>query len=89
MSFSTENAFSKTGGQLKLTGSHTSQFAHAGTSHEVTLSWGHASLRSFPIEVHIDGHPILKSRVFNRNWPLSLCPWVVVAALIIYNTYKP
>ncbi|NKI71066.1 hypothetical protein GN109_16695 [Collimonas pratensis] len=79
----------KTGGQLKLTGSHSTQFEHAGVNHEVTLTWGHAGLRSFPVEVDIDGKRVLKSRVFTRNWPLSFLPWVAaVTGFIVYSAFR-
>jgi len=74
----------RTGGQWKLTGSHSGSFVNDGKRHELKLSWGHAALRSFPVELEIDDQPILKARVFTRNWPLALWPWMVAVALGCY-----
>jgi hypothetical protein len=78
----------RTGGKFKFTGSHTSQFAQSGASHEAVLSWGAASLRSFPFQLSIDGERVLESRVYTSNWALSLLPWAIGLALLIYWTGK-
>src|SRR5580704_10104500 len=45
----------QTGGQMKLTGSHSTSFNYCGSSHTVTLSWGRKGLApSFPFELRID-----------------------------------
>jgi hypothetical protein len=82
--FLDEKCVLRTGGQLKLTGSHSGHFDHAEESHEVTLTWGHADLRSFPVEVLIDAQSVVSARVFTRNWPMALWPWV---ALVIFAAY--
>ena len=74
----------QTGGQFKATGSHTSQFRDAGKAHEALLKWGHATLRSFPIEFLIDGERVLEARVYTSNWLIGLVPWVGLGLAVIY-----
>src|ERR1700693_4926318 len=74
----------RTGGKLKLTGSHTNQFIHSGMPYEAVLSWSFASLRSFPFQLSIDGERVLESRVYTSNWPLSLWPLAILLAFVIY-----
>ena len=78
----------KTGGKLKFTGSHSTQFEHDGKNHEATLSWGLPGFRSFPVEIKIDGQSILKSRVFTSNWPLAYIPWLAFAGLVLFGALK-
>lgn len=86
--FLDEECILKTGGQMKLTSSHSADFSHGGQEHKMTLTWGKASLRSFPVEIQIDGQSILSSRVYTRNWTLSLWPFIVVVVGIIYSEFK-
>jgi len=74
----------RTGGQLRMTGEHSATFDYAGTSHKVRLTWGHARLRAFPVEVWIDGDLLLEARVYTSNWPLGLWPLVAVAGFAAY-----
>ena len=78
----------RTGGQFKFTGSHTSHFTNSGTKHEITVRWGWARMRSFPIELSIDGEQLLKSRVYTGNWVLALWPWLIVVAFFLYWANK-
>jgi hypothetical protein len=78
----------QSGGQAKVTGSLRAQFEHEGQIHGVKLTWGRAALRSFPIEVSIDDQPVLKSRVFTKNWPLTYLPWLTIFGLLLYSGSK-
>jgi hypothetical protein len=75
----------KTGGQLKMIGRSSSSFEDSGTTHLVELTWGHASLRSFPIEVKIDEEHIAKTRVVTGNWPMALWPWAFGIGLLSWH----
>jgi hypothetical protein len=76
----------QTGGQLKLIGSHSVPFDHAGETHEVKLSWGRGGLRSFPFDLYIDGQSVASGRVFTSNWYLSFLPWAFLAGFAIYSS---
>jgi hypothetical protein len=78
------NCVLRTGGRLETTGTQTAQFVHSGKNHEVSLTWGRPSLTSFPIEIHMDGQSVLRSRVFTGNWYLSLWPFALIAAYTLY-----
>jgi hypothetical protein len=82
--FVDEECILRTGGQLKLTGSHASEFTHSGQKHKALLTWGRASVRSFPITLAIDGEPVLESRVHTSNWVVSLWPWVLIVGLVLF-----
>lgn len=70
----------RTGGQFKFTGSYSTTFTHAGSTHKAELSWGLCSLSfSFPYRLRIDGAPVVDSRVRIRNWPVAL----IVAAVLV------
>ena len=63
----------QTGGQLKASGSCSTTFMHASTTHTAELSWGISMLGlSFPYQLRIDGVPIVASRVKVRNWPITV-----------------
>ena len=74
----------RTGGVPKITGSHSAQFRHSGETHEIVLNWGRASLRSFPVQLSIDGEKIIESQVRTINWPISLWPWLALVGLLAY-----
>lgn len=78
----------RTGGVFKLTGSHSAEFEHEGIHHQVTLSWGHASLRSFPIKVEVDGATLYEGHVVSGNWPLSLWPWLTLGGVIFHMAWR-
>lgn len=70
----------RTGGQFKFTGSFSTTFTHAGSTHKAELSWGLCGLSfSFPYRLRIDGVPVADSRVRIRNWPVAL----IVAAVLV------
>lgn len=79
-----EECVLRTGGQLKVTGAHKTQFTHAGDKHEAVLTWGRASLRSFPVTLAIDGIPVLDSRVYTSNWAVGLWPFAAVAGALFF-----
>jgi hypothetical protein len=73
----------RTGGQLKVTGSHSATFTHSGSTHTAELSWGYGLLFSFPYKLRIDGTPVSESRVRVQNWPLGLFVAFLVAAVVL------
>jgi hypothetical protein len=73
----------RTGGQLKITGSRSAAFYHAGSVHHVELSWGHADLHGFPYELWIDGGKVAVSRVFVQNWSLVYLGCVIPFAVFV------
>src|SRR5579862_8710236 len=68
----------RTGGQLKFTGSHSTTFTHAGSTHMADLTWKCGFLRYFPYKLRIDDTIVSEARVYVQNWPLGL----VIAFLI-------
>lgn len=68
-----------TGGVLKIVGTHMGTFEFHGVKHSIEITWGEATLRSFPFRLFIDGFPLLASRVPIANWWLALWPWAVLA----------
>jgi hypothetical protein len=49
----------RTGGQFKFTGSYSTTFTRAGSTHKAELSWGLCGLSfSFPYRLQIDGAPV-------------------------------
>jgi len=73
----------RTGGQLKLTGSHSTTFTHSGAEHTAELSWGLSGLVSFPYQLQIDGLVVSAARVRILNWPIGLIAMVVIMTLLL------
>lgn len=73
----------RSGGVMKITGHAASAFEHEGVAHNVGLSWGRISLRSFPFRLEIDGDLIADSRVFVSNWWVAYWP-LAVALLFLF-----
>jgi hypothetical protein len=75
----------RTGGGFKFTGSHSTPFNHAGSTHMAEVSWGFCGLSfSIPYQLRVDGTPVAASRVQIRNWPVALVViGVAVAALSV------
>ena len=73
----------QTGGQLKVTGSHSGTFIHSGSTHTADLSWGYGLLFSFPYQLRIDGTLVSEGRVRIQNWALGLLIPLVVAVVVL------
>lgn len=74
----------RTGGQFKFTGSYSTTFTHAGSTHTAELSWGLCGLSfSFPYRLRIDGASVADSRVRIRNWPVALIIAAVLMAALL------
>lgn len=67
-----------TGGVPKIVGSHAGTFEFHGVEHSIEITWGEATLHSFPYRLFIDGLPLLASRVPISNWWLALWPWAIL-----------
>jgi hypothetical protein len=78
----------QTGGQLKVNGSHSTTFVHAGSTHTVQLSWGISVLGiSFPYQLRIDGVPLVASRVKVRNWQITLIVMTVEKMALMIGVF--
>jgi hypothetical protein len=75
----------KTGGALKITGEHPVRFSHRGLERSVSLSWGRASFRSFPIKLQFDDSVVYDGHVRIQNWWATYWPWAAVLALIVWR----
>jgi len=71
----------RTGGKWKIVGTSAARFDHAGSIHDIELTWGLCPLRSFSIKIKIDRELIADTRVLVSNWPTSLWP---VAAFLVW-----
>ena len=56
-----------------------------GREHTAELAWGKAKLRSFPIELSVDGAPLLKIDVPVRNWWLSQWPLALIMGVVAWD----
>jgi hypothetical protein len=72
----------RTGGQWRLTGSHSSTFTHLGSNHKAELSWGRGFLHSFPYQFKIDDISVSAARVRVKNWPVGLLAAVVIGGVL-------
>ena len=72
----------RTGGVFKLTGEHEEEFNSAGHKHNMTLSWGKAAPRSFPVTLKINGSVIAEQSVPISNWYFAYWPWLLLALLL-------
>ena len=77
----------KTGGVLKAVGDHAECFEFRGATHKAQVTWGKPTFRSFPFTLHIDGAPLLESRVPVENWWLTIWPWALLAAFIAWRRF--
>ena len=77
-----ERCILRTGGQLKLKGSHGASFSNGDSEHQAELSWGYARQHAFPYRLSIDGTPVSESQVFVRNWSMGFIPVIIIGALL-------
>jgi hypothetical protein len=75
----------KTGGVFKIAAKHSERFQEQEGVHSAEISWGKATLQSFPIVLKIDDTQILASRVLVENWWLSLWPLAVLTAFFAWR----
>ena len=73
----------RTGGQLKIIGSSSTEFFHRGRVHQVELSWGMGSLEGFPYQLWIDGSKVAVSRVLIQNRDHIVLALVIPVALFL------
>jgi hypothetical protein len=73
----------RTGGQAKLTGSHSASFSDGGSEHRADLSWGHSRGFSFPYQLRIDGVAVDDSQVKVENWHMIGIPAFIIATLLM------
>jgi len=75
----------RTGGAFKFVGNRAARFMLDGKEHTAELAWRTAKLRSFPIELSIDGSPVLKTDVPFRNWWLSQWPAALIVGVVAWG----
>jgi len=74
----------RTGGQMKFTGSHSTQFTHSGATHAAELCWGAGGVSlSIPYQLRLDGVAVSDSQVPVRNWPVGLVGAILMAAVVV------
>lgn len=72
----------RTGGQLKITGSHSTSFSDGGSEHQIELSWGQSRNFRFPYQLRIDGVTVDDSHVHVENWQMMSIPALIIVALL-------
>lgn len=72
----------QTGGQLKVVGSHSSNFNYLGATHIAALSWDVGFFYSFPYTLLIDGVPVQQGKVRVRNWILGFVPLLMAGVFM-------
>jgi hypothetical protein len=75
----------KTGGVLKITGEHPVSFIHLGHERRVSLTWGRASFRSFPIKLEFDETVVFDGRIQIQNWWATYWPWALLVAWVVWR----
>jgi hypothetical protein len=68
----------RTGGQLKLTGSHSTTFTDGGTEHRMELTWGGSGGFRFPYQLRIDGVLVADAHVAIENWGMIFIPATLI-----------
>ena len=82
-----EECILRTGGQLRFTGSCSTQYSDANGTHIAELSWGLGFLRSFPYTLRIDNVHVVSARVHVKNWPVALTVWWLLALVALVIRY--
>ncbi len=74
----------QTGGVFKFRGDVPTTVEIQGVTHSLTISWGKAKPRSFPIILSIDGQEVISGDVPISNWWLTYWPWLLVVIACIW-----
>ncbi len=72
----------RTGGQFKLTGSHSAAFTDGGTEHRMELTWGGSGGFRFPYQLRIDGVLVADAHVAVENWGMIFIPALIIVFLL-------
>jgi hypothetical protein len=72
----------RTGGKLKLTGTHAATFRDGGLEHQIELRWGQSRQFRFPYQLRIDGVTVDDSHVQVENWYMMSIPAIIIVALL-------
>jgi hypothetical protein len=78
-----EKCILRTGGQLKMTGSHSSTFADGNSEHQAVLTWGRVHQHRFPYQLQIDGINLDNAHVGVENWRMGYIPSILLIAFLI------
>ncbi|HTY86399.1 MAG TPA: hypothetical protein VMB80_02960 [Candidatus Acidoferrum sp.] len=73
----------RTGGQFKLTGSHSATFTEGGREHRVELTWGGSGGFRFPYQLRVDGDLIADGQVAVENWGMIFIPAFLIVFLLL------
>jgi hypothetical protein len=77
----------RTGGVLKMTGSHRNSFIHNNESHTAEITWGYARGLSLPYQLYLDGQEIVNAKIVPRNWPAAFIPVVAFLVVLIAGAF--
>ncbi len=72
----------RTGGQFKLTGSHSATFTDGGTEHRMELTWAGSGGFRFPYQLRIDGILVADAHVAVENWGMIFIPAIIIVFLL-------
>jgi len=72
----------RTGGQLKVVGSHAAKFNDGGFEHRMELKWGVSSNFRFPYQLYIDGVLAGESQVQVENQQMIMIPVLLMLGLM-------
>jgi hypothetical protein len=72
----------RTGGQFKLTGSHSATFTDGGQEHRMELTWGGSGGFRFPYQLRIDGVPVADAHVAIENRAMIFIPATVIVFML-------
>jgi hypothetical protein len=73
----------RTGGQLKMTGSHSATFADGNSEHKAVLAWQRSRQHRFPYQLQIDGIDLDNAHVGVENWRMGYIPSFLILSLLI------
>ena len=77
----------RTGGVFKATGVHEELVSAAPDAPVVLVSWGKASLRSFPVKVAVNDELVYEGRVRTQNWWCGCWPWGLILLVVLWRGF--
>jgi hypothetical protein len=72
----------RSGGQFKLTGSHSTTFTDGGTEHRMELTWGGSGGFCFPYQLRIDDVLVADALVAIENRVMIFIPALIIVFLL-------
>jgi hypothetical protein len=77
----------RTGGVFKSTGVHKESVSAASDAPVVLVSWGKASLTSFPVKVAVNDEFVFEGRVRIQNWWWGYWPWGLILLVVLWRRF--